>query len=85
MKSSFTEFSVVIFHWVFTKNSYENAKISLGELNENFTFHRLNIFFHWIFMDKISSSEKYGNDYQGVYFLPKNMDKINTADFYYKG
>ena len=32
--------------------------ISLGPPNENFTFHRVNIFFHWIFMDKISSSER---------------------------
>ena len=42
LKSSFTEFSVVIFHWVFTKLSYENAmkiKFHCTEPpNENFTF-----------------------------------------------
>ena len=38
------EFSLVIFHWFFIKFSYEN-KISLGPPSENFTFHRVNIFF----------------------------------------
>ena len=38
------EFSLVIFHWFLIKFSYEN-KISLGPPSENFTFHRVNIFF----------------------------------------
>ena len=56
---------MVIFHWVFIKFSYENENAMKTKFhwchapNENFTFHRENIFCHWIFMDKTSSS--FGN------------------------